>query len=253
LTIPAGAGALLPDGTRYADYANVHNYVCGHNSRLVDNVCTLASGPTTQGEWDGFYGEYGVTWHKHFTGYANADLVKMPKVTTETGWLTSGQGAITQEQQARLFLNLYLAAFKQGISYTFIYMLRDDPKQGYWGFIDTNYNPKLSGTYLHNMTTILSDTKTLARAGKLNYSIPKEPATVHDLLFEKSDKTFWLVVWDERPSGGSDNITVNLTATRATVKVYDPTTGTAPTQTLHGVSSVDLTLSDHPNIIAVGP
>ena len=28
LTIPAGAGTLLPDGTQYADYANTHNYVC---------------------------------------------------------------------------------------------------------------------------------------------------------------------------------------------------------------------------------
>ena len=29
LTIPAGAKTLLPDGTRYADYANPHNYVVG--------------------------------------------------------------------------------------------------------------------------------------------------------------------------------------------------------------------------------
>ena len=27
LTIPDGAGTLLPAGTRFADYANVHNYI----------------------------------------------------------------------------------------------------------------------------------------------------------------------------------------------------------------------------------
>ena len=72
---------------------------------------------------------------------------------------------------------------------------------------------------------------------------------MHDLLLQKSDGTFELVVWDERPSGGSDTVTVDLDTSRATVNVYDPTTGTAPTQTLHDVSAVSLTLSDHPVVI----
>jgi hypothetical protein len=248
LTIPNGSGLTMPDGTKYADYANVHNYVCGHSSKLVDNVAWNASDPTLNGDWDGPYVEYGHTWHAGFAGYSNADLVKLPRVTTETGWQTSGTGAITQEQQARLFLNLYLSAFKRGFAYTFIYMLRDDPNQGYWGLFDTTYNPKKSATYLHNLTTILSDTGSMAQ-GKLDYTIGAEPATVHDLLLQKSTGVFELVLWDERPSGGSDSITVDLTMSRAMVKVYDPTAGTAPSQTLHMVSSVPLTLSDHPVVL----
>jgi hypothetical protein len=248
LTIPADAGTTMPTGTQYADYANTHNYVCGHSNQLVDNVAWNASDPTLNGDWDGLYVEYGHTWHGGFTGYSNADLVTLPRVTTETGWLTTGTGAITEEQQARIFLNLYLSAFKQGFAYTFIYMLRDDPNQGYWGLFDTSYNPKTSGTYLHNLTTILADTG--ARApGKLDYSIAAEPATVHDLLLQRSDGTFALVVWDEKPSGGSDLVTVDLGSSRATVAVFDPTTGTSPGQTLHDVSSVPLTLSDHPEIL----
>jgi hypothetical protein len=46
---------------------------------------------------------------------------------------------------------------------------------------------------------------------------------------------------------------VNLGAAYATGKVYDPTMGTAPTQTLTHVNSVALTLSDHPVIIEIGP
>ena len=189
-------------------------------------------------------------WHGGFAGYSNAELVTLPKVTTETGWVTSGSGAITEEQQGRLFMNLYLAAFKQGFSYTFIYMLRDDPSQGYWGLFDTNYNPKKSGTYLHNLTTILADREPPRSPGRLNYSIANEPATVHDsFLLQKSDGTFALVVWDEKPSGGSDDVTVDLSTSRVTVSVYDPTTGTSSTQTLHDVSSVALTLSDHPVVV----
>ncbi len=37
LTIPSGAGTLMPDGTRYADYANVHNYIC-RRPAIIDNM-----------------------------------------------------------------------------------------------------------------------------------------------------------------------------------------------------------------------
>jgi hypothetical protein len=249
LVIPAGAGTSMPEGTKYADYANTHNYVCGHSNKLSDNVCWNATDPTLNGDWDGLYVEYGSTWRGKFKGYSNAELQTLPRVSTETGWTTSGgTGSITEEQQARLFLNLYLSGFKRGWSYTFIYMLRDDPVQGYWGLFDTSYNPKKSGTYLHNLTAILADAGT-GTPTRLDYSIPTKPPAVHDLLLQKSQGTFDLVVWDERPSGGTDDVTVNLGRTFATVKVYDPTTGTAPTQTLSSVASVTVTLTDHPVVI----
>jgi hypothetical protein len=250
LTIPTGAGIAMPDGTAYADFANTHNYVCGHSSNYVDNAAWDASDPTLNGDWDGPYVEYGHTWHGGFTGYSNADLTTLPKVTTETGWVTTGTGAITTAQQGRLFLDLYLSAYKRGFAYTFIYMLRDDPVQGYWGLFDTSYNPKTSGTYVHNLTTILADTGAAA-PGKLDYAIANEPATVHDLLLRKSSGRFELVVWDEKLSGGTDSVTVDLTTSRPTVSVYDPTMGTAAVQTLQAVSSVPLTLSDHPVIVEI--
>jgi hypothetical protein len=252
LTIPGDAGTTMPAGTQYADYANTHNYVCGHSNQLSDNVCWNASDPTLNGDWDGLYVEYGHTWNKGFSGYSNAALPGLPRVTTETGWLTQGSGAITQDQQGRVLVNLYLAAFKRGWSYTFVYMLRDDPVQGYWGLFDTGYQPKKSGTYLHNLTTVLADTG--ARApGRLSYAIANEPATVHDLLLQKSDGTFELVVWDERPGGGSDNVSVSLGASRSPVSVYDPTTGTLPVQMYAQITSVPLTLGDHPVVIEIAP
>jgi hypothetical protein len=250
LTIPADSGATMPAGTKYADYANTHNYVCGHSSQLVDNACWNASDPTLNGDWDGLYVEYGHTWNRGFAGYTNAQLATLPRVTTETGWVTSGSGAITPDQQGKIFLNLYLAAYRRGWAYTFLYMLRDDPVQGYWGLFDTTYAPKTSGTYLHNFTTILAD-GSARPPGRLNYSIAAEPATVHDILLQKSSGSFDLVVWDEHPGGGSDTVTVDLGAPRGTVKIYDPTTGTAPTKTMSGVASVQLTLTDHPVILEI--
>ncbi len=249
LTIPSGAGTTVAAGTTYADYANTHNYICAHFSAPVNNNAWNAEDPTLNSSWDGLYVEYGHTWHEGFSGYGATQLASLPRVTTETGWVTQGTNSITQDQQGKLFMNLYLAAFKRGWSYTFIYMLHDSTSQGYWGLFDTSYNAKLSGTYLHNLTTILGDTGSRT-PGALNYTIPSEPSTVHDLLLQKSNGNFELIVWDENITG-QDNVTVNLGNPYAAVNVYDPTVGTAATRALSGVSSVTLTLSDHPQVIEV--
>jgi hypothetical protein len=253
LTIPAGAGTLMPDGTVYADYANTHNYVCGtQGSGIVDNQAWNAADPVLNGPWDGLYVEYGHTWWgSGFNGYTNQQLLTLPRVTTETGWTTSGTGKnISEDQQGKLFLNLYLAQFTRKWKYTFIYMLRDDPSQGYWGLFHTDYTPKLSGTYLHNLTTILADTGTSAVPGHLIYSIPAQPITIHDLLLQKKNGTLELVVWNEKASG-SNAVSVNLGNSFAEVKVYDPVQGTAPVQTLANVNSVPITVSDHPIILEI--
>lgn len=141
LTIPEGAGTLLPGGTKYADQANVHNYV----------------------------------YHPASPGL-------------------------------------------------------DDSKT--------------------NLTTILADRGSLARPGQLNYSIPAQPATVHEMLLQKSDGTFELLIWGERLKG-ADAVTVNLRGAYPAVNVYDPTIGTEPIETSRCVDSLKLTLSDHPLIIAI--
>jgi hypothetical protein len=250
LAIPSGAGALMPDGTIYADYANTHNYVCDHLSNIIDNNAWGAEDPALNGRWDGMYVEYGHTWWSPgYNGYAASRLPTLPRVTTETGWITQGSNSLSEVQQGKLFLNLYLAAFKRGWRYTFIYMLHDDPVQGYWGLFHTDYTPKLSATYLHNLTTILADNAS-PTPGSLNYSVPNAPATVHDLLLQKSDHTFELAVWGERASG-SNTIMVELGATYPLVNVFDPTVGTSAVKTVRKAASVPLTLSDHPLIVEI--
>ena len=90
----------------------------------------------------------------------------------------------------------------------------------------------------------------MRKPGSLDYSIPEEPATVHDLLLQRSDGAFELVVWGERVKG-SDDVSVNLGRVEASVNVYDPTLGTSPTQMLTNVRSVPLSLRDHPLIVEI--
>ena len=185
-----------------------------------------------------------------FSGLLKEQLLTLPRVTTETGW-DSVSDIGGERTQGTVLVNTYLAQFKRGWRYTFIYQLRDgEGGNGNQGLFNSNSTPKLAATYIHNLTTILADKTPVASPGSLNYSIIDEPATVHDLLIQKSNGTFELVVWDENVRG-SDNVRVNLGRTYAAVNVYDVTVGTSPMQTLTNVGSVSLNLNDHALIIEI--
>lgn len=252
ITIPPGAGTLMPAGTRMADYATLHNYVEG-TSTLQDNEAWNMSHPLFHSYGDALYGEAGLTWARHFPGYSPMQLLHLPRVTTETGW-SMLHPTITETQQAGVFLDTVLSQFKNGFKYTFIYELRDEnvPWDTRLGLLrmDGTYRP--AAVYLHNLTTILADNGSLRTTGSVPYSIANQPDTTHTLLLQKSNGKFDLVVWDEK-AGGSDSITVNLGSTQSTVTVYDPTVGTGPVQTLNNVSSVPLTLGAHAVILEFNP
>jgi hypothetical protein len=252
LTIPAGAGTLMPEGTKYADYAVCHNYIYHPASpRVADNKTWNAADPTSACKVDGLYGNYGLTWAHHYRGYSTAELLKLSRVTTETGCQVGGE--ITEGVHALNLLSMYLDQFKRGWSYTSVYILRDRTDEAgnqRFGFYGPDYVPRKAALYLHNLTTILADRGTVWEPGKLDYSVAEEPATVHDMLLQNSDGMFQLVVWGERVTG-TDRVTVHLGGARPSVTVYDPTVGTEPVQTHNETNSLTVTLSDHPLVIAI--
>jgi len=250
LTIPVGAGTLMPDGTQYADYAGEHNYIGGYQNCTppLPNQEWIAESPTENNSclWQ-IYNDHGVVWQGGFAGYSNSQLQTLPKVTTETGY-PEGYGGISDDQIGRIYLNLFLDATLEGWSYTFLYDMVDEGDG--FGLVNSDYSLRTQATYLQNFTTILADTSSNFAPGTLNYSIPDEPATVHDLLLQKSNGTLYIAVWDEETpgSGATDAVTVDLGGAY-NVAEFDPTTGTTPVTTFTGVSSVPLTLSDHPVIL----
>ena len=150
---------------------------------------------------------------------------------------------MTEEMQGLLYMSLYLAQFAQGFDYTAMYLLtdrRDESGNQSFGFYDKFYNPRQSAHYLHNLTTILKDDKDIDEPGELTYSITGRTITVHDLLLQKNNGTFELVIWGEKYEGGSDRITVGFDQTYDEVWVYNPTKGTAPEMVLNNVNSIEL-------------
>jgi hypothetical protein len=253
LTIPQEAATLMPPGTQYADYANCHNYMTHPGwPGLHDNQTWVAADPSSACRVDGLYGNYGVTWRRHYPGYPESSLLTLPRVTTETG-ITLG-GAINEQVQANLYLNVYLAQYKRGWRHTAVYLLRDRSDEGgnqTFGFYRTDYKPRLAATYLRNLTLILADKASHSPPRKLAYAIAPQAATVHDLLLQMSDGRFMLVVWDEQYAGGVDRVTVDLGTAFPLLRVFDPTVGTAPIQSFNNTNSVSLSLSNHPVIIQI--
>jgi hypothetical protein len=251
LVIPPNAGTTMPEGTRYADYANAHNYVIGTCHRYVDNQAWQAADPELNGCWDGMVGEYGRTWRKGFRGYGQEALASVPRVTTETGW-DSVANPGGESVQGTVLVNTYLAQFARGWRYTFIYELGDgEGGGGNQGLFHADWSPKLAATYIHNLTRILADRGGAgADAGALAYAIAAQPATVHDLLLRKTDGTFALVVWGEQVHGAQD-VTIEL-GLRHAVRVYDVTRGTDPVEAWPDANRVTLRVSDHAMVVEVG-
>ena len=105
---------------------------------------------------------------------------------------------------------------------------------------------------MHNFTSILDDKKQVKSPGKLMYSIPNQPSTTHDLLLQKSNGNFMLVIWGERfGSGGTDKITVKFGKKVKQLDVFDPTTGTLSLKSSQKIDSLELEVSDHPVILEI--
>ncbi|ART80612.1 glycosyl hydrolase [Oceanisphaera avium] len=252
LEIPEGADALLPAGTKYADFANVHNYIIHpKNPHLADNQTWSAADPGPHSRVSSLYEHYGKTWFRSFPGYDEQALSSLPRVTTETGLRIEGE--INEEKHARLIVNMYLAQFKRGWSYTALYLLRDRVDEGgnqKFGLYKPDYSPRKAADYLHNLTHILADKKHSSPLSSLAYELPNQPKTVHDLLLQKSDGTFELVVWGEKVSG-SEEVVVKFAKAQEKVRIYDITKGTMAVKTLSNTETVKLTLSDYPMIIEI--
>jgi hypothetical protein len=254
LTTPTGSGTQIGDNVKLADYANVHNYVSSNQLIHVDNQAWSAADGTGGGlAFDTIQGNFtGTTWLKGYTAAPTSQSNTIPRVTTETGWDGSDSNVPNNSLavQGKMLTNCLLAQFKRGWAYTFIYEMIDaeasSQNQGLYTANPTRA-AKPAADYVHNLTTILADT-TEFTTNKLDYSIPSQPSTVHDLLLQKASGRFELVVWGESVSA-TNPITVNFGRIFANVNVYDITVGTSPVSSFSNTGSVNLTMTDHALII----
>jgi hypothetical protein len=219
-------------------------------------------------------GEPPAEWVSRSKALANEQPATGPAVYTETGYSTNGgtTGDVNQDVQAKYTLDLLMDDAKNGIAHTDLYQLLDAYEPGSpqgddgYGLFNPSNQPKEAATAIHDLTTILADTGTDASTfttTAIGYSVTGLPATGNSMVIQKSNGASDIVVWNEpaiwNESTGTEitaatqDVTVQLGATYQKVEVFDPLSGSAPTETLTNVSSVALGLTDHPLIVEVEP
>jgi len=153
-------------------------------------------------------------------------------LTTESGhnsWKTAKPGnsnpnAVSERAQMRYNIRILADQFRRGIKRTYLHQLLDlgnDPNNynDAWGIVrlDANRTPKPAFTAWAEMVDLFRErtwnasTKTWSipnfTPGSLDYTITGNTNAVRDLLLQKSDGTFYLLVWVARPSWDIPNDT----------------------------------------------
>ena len=149
---------------------------------------------------------------------------------------------------------------QQHVSDQYLYTLMNGYNDG-WGLFTAGSSgddtqPTQMATDIHNLTQILQDTASTAMsfiAGTANVSLTGLPSSGNDMLLEKSNGAFDLVIRNEpginTPLSKAVSVGINLGGAFQNVAVYDPTSGTSPVSTLSSASSLTVGVNDHPMII----
>ena len=223
----------------YANYGNEHAYIA---------------------DWD--TPNEGLTY---LLTFPQIDTPGLPEVITETGYETNvgdTYSGVDLTVQAKFTLDELMDAFKDGVPKTYLYELLDEGGQ-YFGLFTADGAPKPVATAIHNLTTILADPGSTSSftPGSLSYAVANLPTAGNQLLLEKSNGNFDLVLWAEaqiwNATTGSEVVaptqtsTVEFGQTQKVVLIFDPLTGTAPIAAYLNTQSVQVTLADHPLVVEV--
>lgn len=200
-----------------------------------------------------------------------------PLAITEAGYHTSltanGKGSswegVDEPTQAKLTLNMYMDAAANGSRSTDIYQLLDaytdrsadgSDQEKHFGLFHTDGTAKPAATALHNLTTILKDNGSQSfDVTNIAVKATGLPDTGEMLTTQKSDGSHQVIAWAE-PDIWDQNANTPIKAPETavkfdfgqqydTVQVFDPLKGADAVQTMHGVSSINVGVSDHPVII----
>jgi serralysin len=247
-------------------------YALGKELGLPVINMSFGAGWTAANDWEGDYGAVGnqaaYATDANAHTYPNAGqlpddaiqqvntLAEMaasgqPVITTEIGWSTS---VFSETAIAKYVLDAVMDGIKDGDRGMYFYGLYDDGS-GNWGLFNPNGTPRPAATALHDLTTLLTDTGTNAASftpGALNYTLSGTQSGDNSVLIEKSNGSLWLSLWNETEAANRPHtITVNLGAQAASVVEYDPLTGTSSIKTWSNVSSVQVSVPDHPVLLEI--
>lgn len=198
-----------------------------------------------------------------------------PIVMTESGYHNalndhSDQPAVSEQTAAKYIPRLFLEDFCHHIQRTYLYELFDekpDPalanNQLHWGLVRADGTEKPAFLALQNLLQELNDGAEPRAPLALSWTLSDSSPDIHHLLLKKSNGEFDLILWREVSSyntwirreihNNPTNTTLLLGKEARQVVLYEPVLEAAPIQTYRNVTSVPVSIPDHPVVIEIEP
>ena len=241
------------DLSAYADFSNSHNYY--------------------------IWGKQPGVWVRDRIVEAQKVSPGKAPIATEAGYhnataVTEWGEGITYDAHAKYMPRLLLENFTQGYERTYVYELFDlfsnaakDEVEHNWGLFFNDGTPKPAAVGLADFIDLLDDDGSDSLTFKtvpLPYTLSGMPGSAEDLLLQKANGTYALVLWNDvdnwdeeadRPRAQPDaHVRLDLGVEAASVSIYRPVSdGTAPIATYKNVQDIALDLPDHPLIVEIEP
>jgi hypothetical protein len=195
----------------------------------------------------------------------------LPLVATETGYHTTpaysgGHPSVSERAMGKYVPRLFLEYFRAGVVRTFSYELIDqgtdpaDSEQNF-GLLHVDGTEKPAFRSLRNLIALLADPGPLLQAKSLGYQLQGDTANIHQLLFQKRDGRFYLVLWQAVPSYDVQRridiepagrpLTLRLPSAAGTARVYSPMLGASPLTEFKDASVISIVVQDHPLVIEI--
>jgi len=176
------------------DYGNLHLYYLNYNPKTA-GYGAPGTGPCASVR----YGSL---------DYAQCNLGRVsdtkPIVCTESGWGTdlTARHEVTPAVQAKFIARMLMLHLKAGIRRTYIYQFADYGTDGFgaFGLLRSDGSDKPAYVELEGLMRELDDTAPSKSPTALTLAVVHDFRDVESVLFEKSDGSYRLVLWVEKPA-----------------------------------------------------
>ena len=192
-------------------------------------------------------------------------------MVTETGYhnSTKDDSGMSEKASGKYLPRLLLENFNRNIKRTYLYEFADvkpDPtqsdKENHYGLLRNDGSRKPAYQTIRNLITLLKEPKANFRPGRLDYKLSGDMNEVHRTLLQKSDRSFYLVVWQDAKSWDNKNkkdvaiadrkLTLNLNTPISQVVAYQPMKSINPIWRSKGtgrVKQLSINVPDHPLVL----
>ena len=235
------------------------------NAPLLGNISSIADVGNSHAYFQGWNpgnDGNGKNNTNYFITKAKINVPSKPVWVTETGfwsqqvqyWGGAGNGeALMATYMPRALLDFW----NSGAQRTYIYELADFESDDYFGLIRIDGTFKPAFYAVANLLSLLKEPGASFTPGALSYSLTGSTAQVDQTLLQKSDGSFYLVLWVEASGMNvttlaniavpNQNVIVNLGTSPASVTQYQwDSTGSMTTQALTASQAIDVSVG--PNI-----